>query len=359
MPSSANDKTVAPPPARAIASRSPAEIEPKSMPSVARPSRIPPIAGVLPSVWLGGCFFFGLQLLVAARVLRRRLSACRPVTDVAVLTVLEAACQRIGLRRTPDLLVTPESISPYIVGTWKPKIVVPEAIVTESSNTWLRHAMAHELAHLVRGDLWTNWLLLMARALHWFNPLAWWSIREMQAEREAACDELAIAALGEADRAAYASTIIELAASLAPAGMAPAMIGLIASARRLKTRVERIERSPSTISLRAPFAIGIVLGLALLGLTDAMPAATNNPSPALTEPAPERAEDPEVKTVTLRGNCIDQVDRSAIAGATVRLFKAQGRTSPIVEIAKSVSDREGRFEFPLLTPPRPTIRSIR
>ncbi len=36
----------------------------------------------------------------------------------------------------------------------------------------------------------------------------------------------------------------------------------------------------------------------------------------------------------------------------MRLFKAQGRTAPIVEIAKSITNLEGRFEFPGLTPPR-------
>jgi len=101
-----------------------------------------------------------------------------------------------------------------------------------------------------------------------------------------------------------------------------------------------------------PFAASIVLGIALMGLTDAMPAATTNQSSAKFAPVPEEGEGPEAKTVTLRGRCVDQVDKSALAGAHVRLFKAQGRTSPIVEIAKSVSDLEGRFEFPLLTPPR-------
>lgn len=37
----------------------------------------------------------------------------------------------------------------------------------------------------------------------------------------------------------------------------------------------------------------------------------------------------------------------------MRLFKVQGRLSPIVEITKSVTDPAGRFEFPNLDPPRP------
>ena len=61
--------------------------------------------------------------------------------------------------------------------------------------------------------------------------------------------------------------------------------------------------------------------------------------------------EPEAKTVTLRGRCVDQVDRTPIiAGAIVHLFKAEGRTAPIVEVAKVVTNREGRFEFPPVPP---------
>ena len=159
--------------------------------------------------------------------------------------LLETACQRIGHRWRPDVAGDAgidQSLhrgnveaQNHFAGIDRHGIIEHAAPACAGART----------AHLVRGDLWTNWLLLLARTLHWFNPVAWWAIREMQAEREAACDELAIAALGEADRSAYAATIIDLAASLAPSGMAPAMIGLISSTRRLTTRIERLARSPS------------------------------------------------------------------------------------------------------------------
>src|SRR5262249_24669227 len=176
------------------------------------------ITRVLSAFWLAGTLCLVLKLLATALVLRRRLAACRPVTDASLLSLLETTRRQVGLERTPALLVTPESLSPCTVGTWNPRIVLPESVVTQASSTRLRHVLAHELAHLARGDLWTNWLLLAVRALHWCNPVAWWTVREMQAEREAACDELAFAALGEAERSAYAATIVELAAGLAPFG---------------------------------------------------------------------------------------------------------------------------------------------
>jgi hypothetical protein len=42
----------------------------------------------------------------------------------------------------------------------------------------------------------------------------------------------------------------------------------------------------------------------------------------------------------------------------VRIFRAQGRTAPIVEHAKTVTDREGRFEFPISFRRELMIRSI-
>ncbi|AMV18287.1 M56 family metallopeptidase [Planctomyces sp. SH-PL14] len=319
---------------------------------------------VLSLVWLAGCVVLSGKLLAAAVLLRRRLSACRPVTDARLLGLLEACGRRLGVRRLPPLLVTPVEISPYIVGTWNPRIVLPESLITEASNARLRHVLAHELAHLVRGDLWTNWLLLAARTVHWFNPAAWWVVREMQSEREAACDELAFTALEETDRSAYAATIVELAASLTPSVLAPGLIGLFSSNARLKARVVRLVRSPSVTPVGGPIAAGLLLGIALLGLTDAMPAArAQQPKPAASsadasstpaEPdAPAKSNTlTEAGTHTEAGRCVDQVDRTSLAGITMRLYRASGRGSPIEEVASTVTDAQGRYKFTGLAPRR-------
>ena len=311
------------------------------------------ITRILSSVWLAGCLLLGLRLLATALLLRRRLSACRPVTDAAVLELLETSRRRIGLKRTPALLVTPESLSPCIVGAWYPRIILPESVVSHLSTARLRHVLAHELAHLVRGDLWTNWLLLTARILHWFNPVAWWTVREMQAEREAACDELALAALGEADRSAYAATLVELAASQVASAIAPGLIGLFSSTGRLQARVERLLRFPSVTALRWPIAAGLLLGMAFLGLTDALSDAKADQAPAEAAPASTGKEEPKADTHTISGRCLENADRSPLAGISVRLYQVEGRTSPPVEIARTISDADGRYTFTGLVPPRP------
>lgn len=284
----------------------------------------------LTCLWLAGCLCLTLKLLATAILLRRRLSSCRPLKDERILDLLESSCLRLDIGRTPRLLVTPECLSPCVVGTWKPQIVLPEWLVTEAPAGRLRHVLTHELAHLARRDLWTNWLLLAARTLHWFNPLAWWTVREMQAEREAACDELAFAVLGEVDRSSYAATLVDLAASLSPSALAPGLIGLFSKAGRLNARIERLLRDPSVSKLRAPVAASLLVGIALLGLTDAMSGATAQ-TPVSTQPA---------DGCVVTGTVIDSVTGKPFAGAAIT-----ARRMDEWKETQATTDASGRFRI--------------
>jgi beta-lactamase regulating signal transducer with metallopeptidase domain len=308
-------------------------------------------------IWLTGCLVLGLRLLQSSFALRRRLAACRRVDDRHVLSLLNATQAKFRLRRSPILLVTPESVSPYIVGAFSPKIIVPESIAMEASPARLRHVLAHEMAHLVRGDLWANWLFLLARIVHWFNPAAWWAFRELQAAREQACDELALAALGDSNRSEYAATIVELAANLLPSSAAPATIGLFSSRDHLKNRIHRLARPTSIITFRTPIAASLLLAIVVLGLTDARSVASADQNAESASQSPAAADatkpvQPAKSDYTIHGKCIDWLDQSPVGGVHLRLFMSVGLAAAPVEIGNTVSDADGKFEFTGLTPPR-------
>lgn len=74
----------------------------------------------------------------------------------------------------------------------------------------LRHVLSHEEAHYVHKDHIWSLLRCLALALHWYNPLVWWAAAASRQDGELACDQRALAYLGESERTAYGRTLLSL-----------------------------------------------------------------------------------------------------------------------------------------------------
>jgi len=104
-----------------------------------------------------------------------------------------------------------ESHNPSLLLTWgffRPKVLLPSG--AESWTAERRVAvLAHELAHIRRGD----WALQLAgetvRAIYWFNPLVWIACRQLRHESEYACDDAVLVAGIEATD--YATHLLDVA----------------------------------------------------------------------------------------------------------------------------------------------------
>jgi len=79
--------------------------------------------------------------------------------------------------------------------------------------------LAHELAHVRRGDAWLSIVPFLAQTLFWFFPPAAWACREFDLAREGACDAAARRATGIAPDD-YGALLMELSVRR-PGGGAP------------------------------------------------------------------------------------------------------------------------------------------
>jgi TonB family protein len=124
----------------------------------------------------------------------------------------------------PGVLISEHATIPFV---WGP-IVVPPGFENHTA------VLAHEAAHVERGDIWTSLLARIVCAVYWFHPLVWWAALRMRLEADRACDD-AVLRQGFADTG-YAEDLVEVARSFVSIRLAPGAV----KQSQLESRVRHI-----------------------------------------------------------------------------------------------------------------------
>ena len=156
--------------------------------------------------------------------------------------------------------------APSVIGFFQPAVVVPRSLWSDLSEAELKQVILHEIAHLDRGDDWTNLVQKLLRSLCPLNPALVWAERQLCREREQACDDAVLDAAGNARD--YASCLTRLAESRLVRRAAALAPGLWKRHSELAARVENIlhRRRP----LPPIFSYGFVAASLLLSLSGAV-----------------------------------------------------------------------------------------
>jgi hypothetical protein len=103
-----------------------------------------------------------------------------------------------AIERPARLLLSSDVNSPMAVGFLHPAVILPESLPGELAQPEMEHVLLHEAAHLARRDDWTNLLARLLGAALALHPVAWWILRQIEREREMACDDWVVARTGSA-----------------------------------------------------------------------------------------------------------------------------------------------------------------
>ncbi|MFM9961108.1 MAG: M56 family metallopeptidase [Planctomycetaceae bacterium] len=178
-----------------------------------------------------------LWLLVRSLWFRSRLRKARRMDRGRAVEILRELQPRARVR----LLIVPGFSEPAAFGISRPTIVLPascEALPREE----LRAVLAHELGHIVRGDVW--WLLIgrVLTTVLGFQPLNRIARREWTAAAECLCDSWAV------DRGVERLTLARCLTALAEhrlTGVSLAdALAAVGSPSSLRTRIERLVAEP-------------------------------------------------------------------------------------------------------------------
>ncbi len=248
------------------------------------------LGAALVAGWFLGVAVMGARLWRAKCRLTRLLGGSREIRDDKLLVLLKDCARLMGLTRAPALLLTGNFQSPALVGCFRPKLLLPESLNGVLAGAELRHVFLHELAHIRRRDLALNGLLCALEALHWFNPILRYSFRRIQADRELACDALALSRMQPGETHSYGQTVLKLLESLTRPATVPGLVGLLEEKRQMKRRIEMIARKPSK---NHALAAALFAALGIFTLTDAQ---TANPTPATQGSQPATPAQEQLET---------------------------------------------------------------
>jgi uncharacterized protein (TIGR03435 family) len=293
--------------------------------------------------YAAGVFVMATYRLIGWALLRRVLARSKP---------LRLSC----LRESSDV------VTPVAVGVVRPVVILPAAWHNWTAQT-RRAVLAHEFAHLRRGDTRVAALARIVRSLFWFHPIAWWVSRQTSDLAELACDAVALQRVG--DPAGYSRVLVEFAVAVRGSGQRVALPGLaMASGSRMNDRVDQVfEMSEGTMrKLTRPGVWLLAMGLPALCLAatvalGARAPRTATPAPAVTTQSPTQNPtqnpavpplDPKFEVVSIKP-CADygQPGSGRGGGTSMRLSITPGYAHwGCVSLAELIDIAWGGGSFP-------------
>lgn len=214
----------------------------------------------LVAAWITGVMiWWSVMLRNYVRVVRSVRSA-KPIGQSELYTVALTVARRMKVRLPSCILLSEKIDSPMILSMGKTVLVLPTAFQEQYGMQSCRMAIAHELSHYRRGDLWWNFLASSVSSLLFFWPPSWYAARRYYLQMESACDQLAISR-ASFDPQEYATLLVQLWQSQSLRPINPAMVSM-AHSRDFTTIKERLKNM--SYDLRSKRSVGTILSLLVM-----------------------------------------------------------------------------------------------
>ena len=213
--------------------------------------------------WAAGVLLLSLRFLASwLRVQRLRHRTATPVPS-EWHPVLSRLCRELRLSRTVRLLQSAAVQVPTALGWLRPMILLPACALSGLAPAQLEAILAHELAHIRRGDFVVNLLQSLVEVVLFYHPAVWWLSARIRTERELCCDDVAAGLCG--DPLLLARALADLEALREPLSPSPTHLALAANGGSLMHRIHHLLHPALPLTSGARATALAVLAASLLG----------------------------------------------------------------------------------------------
>jgi prepilin-type processing-associated H-X9-DG protein len=253
--------------------------------------------------WLATGFFVSAALGVVRLALGfwaigRLRARSVPIHDRELVEAVEVVCAELSCSKRVEIRESAELATAATIGWRRPLLLLP-ADWREWNQTERLAVLAHEIAHVRRGDFLAGVAAQVSLAVQFYHPLAHWLATRLRLEQELAADAWAAQISGGPK--AYVTTLAQIALRRDSRNLTWPARAFLPSRGTFVRRIEMLRNTHSVrhVSLSKAarlLTLGILagLGLAVAGLRgpaasgtalaqQATPAAGSNPN-ASTEP---------------------------------------------------------------------------
>ena len=253
-----------------------------------------PWTAALPLLWLLGSFVVASRLVLGCRGLRRLRRGLNMIPEShPARRSLDTLARSWFIGRDLAIAVSRRAVTPFVLGIFRPIIVIPQGRWASLSSSQLEMILMHELAHVRRHDNLVIIAQRLAEIVLFFHPVVWRISRAISRERELCCDEIVVQNTGARDR--YA----RLLASFVEAEGARVAVSAAMADRAIVDRIRRIlqQEDPKMVRNGRLAALSAVLCLLLaIGLGGGLVGAS---TPRQDQDAAKKAKDTQVTETLL------------------------------------------------------------
>lgn len=230
---------------------------------------------VLTILWTAGMLVVGLWIVVSNIVFGHKLKKSRRpfvLSEAEMDTLLKKGdgsdiFRNKGKSRLPAFYLIDHISSPCLYGFFGQEAVYLTEEITKDPEK-LRHVLVHELIHKKHGD--SFWALLRSAlvTVYWFHPLVWVAAACSKRDCELACDEGALALLGDEERIPYGETLLSIIIRKGRlSDLVCTATTMTGSGKSMKERVQFIAKKPRVIYAAVAAVLLVMIGVCVFVFT--------------------------------------------------------------------------------------------
>ncbi len=177
------------------------------------------------------------------------------VSNIALKTALKKNSVCCGYLDRAEIRRSDNVATPILFGGLKTVLYIPQEVYGTDK---MQYITAHEVVHIRRNDISIKWFAALIKCIHWFNPLVYYLIKQINYSCEISCDAFAARNMPEEQKNEYMQTILEISQNEINFKRSLSA-GLSSDGRCLKRRLLAIRKSDKIRP--AVHAVGIAMSM--------------------------------------------------------------------------------------------------